>query len=96
MPTTHAEINAINKVKNYKNIPKKIDLLVVRFTKTGLLAESKPCYHCVQSMLQSNLNIINVYYSTQNGIIKEKMHKLANDKTVCFSSGMRFKHKIHK
>lgn len=64
MPTLHAEIDAYNKIKNYKKTPKKLDLFVIRITKGGRLAESRPCFHCIDILSKSRLNICNVYYST--------------------------------
>lgn len=69
MPSLHAEIDAYSKIKNYKNIPKKLDLLVIRITNGGNLAESRPCFHCINILAKSKLNIKNVYYSTSGGII---------------------------
>lgn len=69
MPSLHAEIDAYNKIKNYKNNPKKLDLFVIRITNGGRLAESRPCYHCIDILAKSRLNIRNVYYSTSAGTI---------------------------
>ena len=69
MPSTHAEINAFSKIKGYKNISKKLDLFVIRITKGGNLAESRPCFHCIDILSKSHLNICNVYYSTSEGTI---------------------------
>jgi cytidine deaminase len=90
MPSTHAEVNAIQKIKNKKNKPKKLDIVVVRFTKLGTLAESRPCYHCLCFMERSGLDIRNVYYSTSEGIIaKEKLCEMRSNPITCVSSGMR-------
>ena len=90
MPSTHAEIDAIEKIKNKKNKPKKVDLLVIRLTKSGLLAESRPCYHCLHFMERSNINIKNIYYSTSNGTIaREKLFEMRSSSITCISSGMR-------
>ncbi len=69
MPSMHAEIDAYSKIKNYKNISKKLDLFVIRITKGGNLAESRPCFHCIDILSKSKLNICNVYYSTSDGSI---------------------------
>lgn len=69
MPTTHAEVDAYKKIKNYRNTPAKLDLLVIRITNGGRLAESRPCFHCIGILAKSRLNIKNVYYSTSSGII---------------------------
>lgn len=93
MPTTHAEINAYTKIKGCKNIPKKLDLFVIRITKGGNLAESRPCLHCINILSKSYLNLINVYYSTADGIIVcETFKSLIND-TSCHITGGFLRHK---
>jgi len=90
MPSTHAEVDAIGKIKNKKNKPKKLDIVVVRFTNSGALAESRPCYHCLCFMEKSGLDIRNVYYSTSEGTIaKEKLCEMKSNPITCISSGMR-------
>ncbi len=75
MPSKHAEIDAYNKIRNYKNMPKKIDIFVIRLTKLGILAESRPCYHCLDFLEKSGLNIKYVYYSTSDGNIDRAVFK---------------------
>lgn len=90
MPSKHAEMDVLNKVKNKKNMPKKIDLMVIRLTKTGLLTESRPCYHCLCFMEKCTLDIRDVYYSTSEGtIVKEKLSDMKSNPVTCISSGMR-------
>ncbi len=69
MPSLHAEIDAFKKIKKYKNTPKKLDLFVIRITNSGNLAESRPCFHCIDILSKSRLHICNVYYSTSSGTI---------------------------
>ena len=90
MPSTHAEIDAIGKIMNKKNKPKKLDIVVVRYTKSGELAESRPCYHCLCFMEKSRLDIRNIYYSTSEGtIVKERLEEMKANPITCVSSGMR-------
>jgi cytidine deaminase len=70
----HAEHDAINNLpalpKNKKL--KKVELLVIRSSKTGVLGMSKPCEHCLQIIkLASDKGyyINKVYYSTIDGNI---------------------------
>ena len=92
MPSKHAEIDAYNKIKTYKNMPKKIDIFVIRLTKTGLLSESRPCYHCINSLEKSGLNIKYVYYSTSDGLIVKEIFKTMKYSDITYvSSGMRTK-----
>lgn len=79
MPSTHAEIDAYCKIKNYRNTPKKLDLFVVRITKTGKIAESKPCMHCIKILGKTRLQIQNVYYSTNDEkIVCDTFYNLIN------------------
>jgi cytidine deaminase len=90
MPSTHAEVDAIGKIKNKKNKPKKLDIVVVRFTKSGALTESRPCYHCLCFMEKCCLDIRDVYYSTSEGtIVKEKLSDMRSNPKTRVSSGMR-------
>ncbi len=87
-PSTHAEIDAVNKVITWKNRPKKMDLLVIRVSATGILGESRPCYHCLKKMMLSGVNIIDVYYSTSDGtIIHEKFKDMLKSDIVHISFG---------
>ena len=99
MPSKHAEIDAINKIKKKKNLPKQVDIVVIKLTKSGQLGESRPCYHCLCSLERSNLNIKHVYYSTKNNtIIREKLADMKYCEHTQISSGMRhaMKNKINR
>lgn len=88
MPSLHAEIDAYSKIKGYKNISKKLDLLVIRITKGGNLAESRPCFHCIDILAKSYLNICDVYYSTAEGtIVCETFKSLVANSTVHVTKG---------
>ena len=87
-PSTHAEIDALNKVITWKNRPKKMDLLVIRVSPTGILGESRPCFHCLKKIMLSGVNVIDVYYSTSNGtIIREKIKDMLKSEIVHISFG---------
>nr|QOI90435.1 hypothetical protein HWQ62_00299 [Pyramimonas orientalis virus] len=61
----HAEINAINKLKNKQYVLKDCDLYIVRIGPDSLcnaLKYSKPCPNCTRQIL--NNKIKKVYYST--------------------------------
>lgn len=88
MPTLHAEIDAYRKIRNYKNVPKKLDLYVIRITNGGVLAESKPCFHCIDILSKSKLNIRNVYYSTSDRtIVCESFAHLVSNSTKYVTTG---------
>lgn len=92
LPSKHAEVAAIEKIKRKRNIPKALDIVVIRLSPTGQLGESRPCYHCICAMLKSELPIKNVYYSTKSGnILKEKLTDMKNHHLTKISSGMRFR-----
>ena len=82
-PSIHAEIDALNKIRKYKNAPTNVDVFVIRFCKSGMLAKSRPCFDCICSLENSNVRIKNVYYSNKNNtIVKEKFrHMKHNDLT---------------
>lgn len=91
--STHAEINALNRLLEYKG--KKIsrvkyDLLVIRLSKGGKMASSRPCYHCICTMEKSNVKIRYVYYSTIEGTIeREKFNKMKLSPLTYISSGRK-------
>lgn len=87
----HAEVDALNKLKKKPAIKNKhYDLLVVRLTKTNILGESRPCQHCIQSLLQSGIKIRNVYYSTKNGTIAcETLKTMIDSDLTYISTGYR-------
>jgi cytidine deaminase len=75
----HAEMDVLQKmnVKYYKKNHIKIDLYVIRLTKTGELAESKPCKHCIKMLASSGINFKWIYYSTNDKtIIRISFHQL--------------------
>jgi len=93
--TIHAEMDAINgflrgynptKAKGIKR--QNLKLFVIRFTKSGLLANSEPCIDCVQKMY--DLGIKRVSWTTSERTIESNTPKnllLKNNSTV--SSGNR-------
>lgn len=91
MPSIHAEADMIKKIGRKRNIPKAIDIVVIRCSKNGTVGESRPCYHCILAMYKSKLNIKNIYYSTGDGIIvKEKLCVMVKQIHMSYiSSGMR-------
>jgi hypothetical protein len=75
--TTHAEVDAINRLKPLRNIKKsklcKVDLMVIRVNQSGNLANSMPCHNCADYMktvaVKKGYKIKNIYYSTPGGSI---------------------------
>ena len=77
--SVHAEHDAIlNLPVNPKKHAKKVDILVIRASKTGKLGMSMPCVRCVRMMTElareKGYTINHVYYSTTDGdIIRSKL-----------------------
>ena len=93
---THAEMDVIRKIYNNKTLNTnkridKFDVLVIRVSKFGKLGSSRPCYHCINSMMNTPILKINyVYYSTNDGIIvREKLDKMLNSDLTIVSTGWK-------
>jgi tRNA(Arg) A34 adenosine deaminase TadA len=88
-PSTHAEIDAFKKLSRHY-LTKGVDLYVFRFTQSGELKESRPCFHCLKTLSRFNINY--VYYSTREGTIcKEKLSEMMSSEDTTVSSAMRMK-----
>lgn len=97
--STHAEIDAYNKLKNNFNLKKKkyikklkvINLLVIRVNNSGGYCESQPCIHCIQflkvNILLKGYKLKYIYYSTKDGIIVKKKFTYLLDNTNHISKG---------
>ncbi len=86
MPSIHAEHDAILRLPFLQKRKKfvKINLLVVRFLKTYKIASSKPCYNCIQNMIElpkkRGYKIEDIYYSENDEtIVKSNVNKLLNE-----------------
>ena len=78
----HAERSAIDNLPSQKKIS-NINILVIRFSKTGKICMSKPCCNCINFMStypsKKGYNIKKIYYSDENGnIVKTNLYKLKN------------------
>lgn len=74
------------------NDRKRFDVLVIRVTNDGELANSRPCNHCIMTMRE--MGIRRVFYSDENGkIICEKVNKMEM-KHIC--SGLKQSFQIKK
>ncbi len=84
--TIHAEHKAIINLpclKRKKNL-KKVDIIVVRTTKSGTLGLSKPCYHCLIAMntliKEKGYIIEDIYYTNSDGNLERTdLNKLLHD-----------------
>lgn len=90
MPTTHAEMDVLNKIRTKRELPAIVDIFVIRLTKTGLLGESRPCYHCLDALGRSRLHVRDVYYSISAGtIFCERFSHMKESDLTYVSMGMR-------
>jgi len=91
--STHAEIMALHKVLKDTRAKKldRYDILVIRISKTGKLGSSRPCYHCINTMLNNqHVKIKYVYYSTNDGrIMREELKTMRDSPLTCVSTGWR-------
>ena len=98
MPSTHAEVDAILKIIKYRNIPKEVDLLIIKKDYNGNLTNSKPCLHCAKFIIRKYKQIFirNIYYSNEQGTIsKINILDLYQDLSSCYITG-GFKRKKSK
>lgn len=92
MGSIHAEVNALNKLKKkilargYRK-RENFDLMVLRVSPKGKLCSSKPCLHCTTYLINTPINIKNIFYSTTEGTMKkERLSKINRDTlTICLS-----------
>ena len=88
--STHAEIDAINKIFRWKNRPEKLDMIVVRLNHQGQLGESRPCYNCIKQIMKANIGIRNIYYSTADMTVQmERLDLMLNSPLTKTSTGYR-------
>lgn len=87
---THAEIDALKKMKNAQFLKKnkKVDLISICI-KNQKIHNGFPCKHCILQLKKSNININNVYYTTNDGIKCIKFSELVTSPKIYTSSGWR-------
>lgn len=73
--SSHAEYNAVCGLIKNKSRPIYVDILVLRVTLSGKLNMSKPCKHCIASLIIISMKkryiIRNVYFSNEMGKIEK-------------------------
>ena len=65
---------------------KKVDIVVIRTSKTGIIGMSKPCIHCIVKMHtlapQKGYRINKVYYTNECGVLVDtSLNKLLTEDT---------------
>ena len=95
----HAEHRAILNLPSLprKHHCKKVDILVIRTSKTGILGMSKPCVHCLSIMKslapEKGYRINKISYTDETGsIIDTSLNKLLLEDTKFMSSYYRNSH----
>ena len=91
MSSTHAEVDLLRKLtRSHKYLTKKrLDLIVVRYNKLGVLVESKPCKHCMDILNRSRFQFRYVYYSTSEGVIVKKLFSELLSQNLFITRGER-------
>jgi cytidine deaminase len=87
LPSIHAEINAIDKIKtNYETKKlQPINLLIIRVNKLGEIKMSKPCKNCIDRLLdfpcKKGYKVKQIIYSLDDGNFEfTTLNKLHNSK----------------
>lgn len=94
--STHAEENALKRYLKISNAPKKIDILVVRFSKKNRMGISRPCRHCLLRINEAcrtyGVSVGRIFYSTNGDIIvSEKFNRMLESDRTYTSNGFSFK-----
>lgn len=66
MALYHAELHALYKVPKHKR--SQITLYVTRIRKHGLCGYSKPCSHCIDTLLTEGVKQDRIWYTDNSGI----------------------------
>lgn len=95
---THAEVSAINKMRQEFKKRKRFDtscLAVIRISKNGKLGYARPCYHCIKQLQQVRfMNIKEIYYSCSDGsIVREKFDGMLASHKTYISCGYRYRNR---
>jgi hypothetical protein len=86
------KLNKINKFKRFLNEGDKIDMLVVRMSKSGITGYSRPCRNCLLRLEKSKYQINRIYYTVdEESITCEKFGEMYDSPLTKLSSGDRKK-----
>ena len=73
LPKLHAEISCINQIKHLDINFSKVKLYIYRIRKDQPFGLSRPCPSCMAAI--RDLGIRDVYYTTNDGYVYEKLEK---------------------
>lgn len=78
----HAEVNVLQKYNPRRGPPlRKTTLIVIRIDTEGNLIQSKPCYHCCETIKQYGIK--KIIYSDDDGYLrKEKVRNLDTRESI--------------
>lgn len=98
--TKHAEMTALERLGRIstRNRTETYDIVVIRVSRTGTIGTSRPCFHCIQTMMKHpRIRVRNVYYSTNTGtIVREKLSEMLVTKPPFISAGWAFRLGLRK
>ena len=96
LPSIHAEHSASRKfVRKNTHRPliknrEKIDIVVIRLSRTGVVGYSRPCKNCITRLTHCDIAINNIYYSDVDGSIKvERFNTMFDSPLTMLSTGDR-------
>lgn len=73
LPKLHAEINCINQIKHLDLNFSKVKLYIYRIRHDQPYGIARPCPSCLAAI--KDLGIKNIYYTTNDGFVYEKLEK---------------------
>lgn len=73
LPKLHAEINCINSIRNLDVNFSKVKLYIYRIRNDRPFGAARPCPSCIAAI--KDLGIRNIYYTTNDGFVHEKLEK---------------------
>lgn len=73
LPKLHAEINCINQLKHLNINFSKVKLYIYRIGNDREFRMCRPCPSCMAAI--KDLGIRNIYYTTDDGFVHEKLEK---------------------
>lgn len=80
LPKLHAEINCINQIRNLDINFSKVKLYIYRIRKDQPFGLSRPCPSCMAMI--KDLGIRDIYYTTNDGYVHERIKKYVMGGTV--------------
>ena len=84
----------MNNFRRFLSGCEKVDIVVIRLSRLGIVGYSRPCKNCITRLMRCNIIINNIYYTDSDGSIKvEKFSTMYDSPLTIYSSGDRQKMK---